>query len=39
VRYKGPLEYESAVLCRYGVKMGRFVSWRDFPGGGSTTAW
>uniref|UniRef100_A0A0D9VEP1 Zinc finger GRF-type domain-containing protein n=1 Tax=Leersia perrieri TaxID=77586 RepID=A0A0D9VEP1_9ORYZ len=33
VQYReGPLEYEPAVLCRCGVKMGRFVSWRDFPG-------
>jgi len=33
VRYReGPLEYEPAVLCRCGEKMGRFISWRDFPG-------
>ncbi|CAO2209717.1 unnamed protein product [Urochloa humidicola] len=33
VRYReGPLDYEPTVLCRCGVKMGRFVSWRDFPG-------
>jgi hypothetical protein len=33
VRYReGPLEYEPAVLCLCKKKMGRFVSWREFPG-------
>uniref|UniRef100_A0A0E0HKT3 Uncharacterized protein n=1 Tax=Oryza nivara TaxID=4536 RepID=A0A0E0HKT3_ORYNI len=33
VRYReGPLEYEPAVLCQCGVKMGRFVSWQNFLG-------